>query len=74
MVGDAKGYDARMRFHVFTPPSNNTQLKPSQNIYLICTALGLKTVARAMMNKEAVANALGLDENIVLELNHPIGY
>lgn len=46
----------------------------SQNIYLICTALGLKTVARAMMNKEAVANALGLDENIVLELNHPIGY
>jgi len=46
----------------------------SQNIYLVCTAMGLKTVARAMMNKEAVSKALGLGENIVLELNHPIGY
>jgi hypothetical protein len=36
--------------------------------------MGLKTVARAIMNKEAVSKALGLGENIVLELNHPIGY
>jgi hypothetical protein len=27
-----------------------------------------------MMNKEATAKALGLGENMILELNHPIGY
>ncbi len=26
-----------------------------------------------MMNKEATAKALGLGENMILELNHPIG-
>ena len=46
----------------------------SQNIYLMCAALGMKTVARAMMNKEGVAKALGLNEKQILELNHPIGY
>lgn len=46
----------------------------SQNICLMCAALGLKTVPRAMMNKEAAAKALGLGENFILELNHPIGY
>jgi nitroreductase len=46
----------------------------SQNICLMCAALGLKTVPRAMMNKEATAKALGLGENMILELNHPIGY
>ena len=46
----------------------------SQNICLMCAALGLKTVPRAMMNKEAVAKAIGLDDQIILELNHPIGY
>jgi len=46
----------------------------SQNIYLACTALGLKTVARASMEKGQLAEALGLRENQILELNHPIGY
>ena len=46
----------------------------SQNIYLMCAARGMKTVARAMMNKEGVAKALGLNEKQILELNHPIGY
>lgn len=46
----------------------------SQDICLMCAALGLKTVPRAMMNKEAVAKALGLSEKQILELNHPIGY
>ena len=46
----------------------------SQDICLMCAALGLKTVPRAMMNKEAVAKALGLGEKQILELNHPIGY
>ena len=46
----------------------------SQDICLMCAALGLKTVPRAMMNKEAVAKALGLCEKQILELNHPIGY
>ena len=46
----------------------------SQNICLICEALGLNTVPRAMMNKEAVAKALGLNPDQHLMLNHPIGY
>jgi len=46
----------------------------SQNICLMCAALGLKTVPRAMMNKEAVSKALGFNEQQILELNHPIGY
>lgn len=46
----------------------------SQNICLMCAALGLKTVPRAMMNKEAVAKTLGFNEKQILELNHPIGY
>ena len=46
----------------------------SQDIYLMCAALGLKTVARAMMNYDAVKSALNLPDNIALELNHPIGY
>ena len=46
----------------------------SQNICLMCAALGLKTVPRAMMNKDAVAKALGLNEKQILGLNHPIGF
>ena len=46
----------------------------SQDICLICAALGLKTVPRAMMNKEKVSKELGFPETMVLELNHPIGY
>lgn len=46
----------------------------SQNICLMCAALGLKTVPRAMMDKEGVAKALSLNDKQILELNHPIGY
>ena len=46
----------------------------SQNIYLACNALGLSTVARAMMNKDAIRTKLNLPEGVIVELNHPIGY
>ena len=46
----------------------------SQNIYLACTALGLKTVARAMMDYDTLKQELNLPETSYLELNHPIGY
>ena len=46
----------------------------SQNIYLACNALGLSTVARAMMNKDAIRTKLNLAEGVIVELNHPIGY
>lgn len=46
----------------------------SENIYLACTALGMRTVARAMMDKDAVRAALQLPEDVSVELNHPIGY
>lgn len=45
----------------------------SQNIYLACTALGMKTVARAQMDADALRQALNLPATL-LELNHPIGY
>ena len=46
----------------------------SQNIYLACTALGLKTVARATMDFDTLKRELNLAETSYLELNHPIGY
>jgi len=46
----------------------------SQNIYLACTALGMKTVARAQMDAEALRQAHNLPATTLLELNHPIGY
>ena len=45
----------------------------SQNIYLACTALGMGTVARAMMDQETLQKELGLSEGQFLVLNHPIG-
>ena len=45
----------------------------SENIYLICTAMGLKTVARAMMERDALVRELGLSDSQVPMLNHPIG-
>jgi len=45
----------------------------SENIYLICTAMGLKTVARAMMEKDALVRELGLTDSQIPMLNHPIG-
>ena len=46
----------------------------SENIYLACQALGLSTVARAMMNKEAIRTKLNLPEGVIIALNHPLGY
>lgn len=46
----------------------------SQNIYLACAALGMKTVARAQMDADALRQALNLPATTLLELNHPIGY
>mgnify|MGYP002624626027 CR=1 FL=1 len=46
----------------------------SQNIYLACTALGLKTVARASMDFDTLKRELNLADTSYLELNHPIGY
>lgn len=46
----------------------------SQNIYLFCAGNGLATVCRASMDHAALAEALGLGENHVLHLNHPVGY
>jgi len=46
----------------------------SQNIYLACTALGLKTVARATMDFDTLKRELNLANTSYLELNHPISY
>ena len=46
----------------------------SENICLMCAALGLKTVPRGIMNQAAIAQALSLPETTLPELNHPIGY
>ena len=46
----------------------------SQNIYLACTALGLKTVARATMDFDTLKRELNLADTSYLELNHPISY
>ena len=45
----------------------------SQNIYLASTAMGLATVARAMMDRERLSKGLGLNEQQLLLLNHPVG-
>ena len=46
----------------------------SGNIYLYCAANGLATVCRASMDRNALKKALKLGDNIVLHLNHPIGW
>ena len=43
-------------------------------VYLACTALGLKTVARATMDFDVLKRELNLADTSYLELNHPIGY
>ena len=45
----------------------------SENIYLVCAAMGLKTVARAMMERDALMRELGLNDSQIPMLNHPIG-
>ena len=46
----------------------------SQNVYLAATAMGLGTVARAMMEREQLSKGLGLVPEQLLLLNHPVGY
>ena len=45
----------------------------SQNIYLYCTSAGLAGVIRALIDKEALAAALGLSETQVITLIHTVG-
>lgn len=46
----------------------------SQNICLICSALGLNTVPRMTMDTESLRKELKLDENYDFVLNSQIGY
>lgn len=46
----------------------------SQNISIFCAGCGFATVPRGFMNKEKLAEALGLDDSHVIHLNHPVGY
>lgn len=46
----------------------------SQNINLAAAALGLGTVPRHIMNREAISKALHLGQDHIIVLNHPIGY
>lgn len=46
----------------------------SENISLFCSAAGLVTVPRASMNHKAIQELLGLNENQIPAMNHPVGY
>lgn len=46
----------------------------SQNICLACEALGLVTVPRMTMDTAQLKQELGLDDNWLMLINHPIGY
>ena len=46
----------------------------SGNIYLYCAAHNLATVCRGTMDREALKKGLGLDDNMTLHLNHPVGH
>ncbi|MGM9710080.1 MAG: SagB/ThcOx family dehydrogenase [Prevotella sp.] len=46
----------------------------SENIALMCTALGLNTVPRMSMDAETLRKELKLDADADLLLNHPVGY
>ena len=46
----------------------------SGNIYLYCAANGLATVCRASMDRDTLKKALKFGDDIVLHLNHPIGW
>lgn len=46
----------------------------SENICLICTALGLNNVPRMTMDKENLKKELGLPEDKMILMNHQIGY
>lgn len=46
----------------------------SGNIYLYCAANGLVTVCRGSMDRDALKKELKLKDNVILHLNHPVGY
>lgn len=46
----------------------------AQNVYLFCAAQGLGCVLRAWIDREAVAQALGLDHNQHVLLSQTVGY
>jgi SagB-type dehydrogenase family enzyme len=46
----------------------------AQNINIACSGLGLATVTRTTMDKEALKKALNLKDTQLLLLNNPVGY
>lgn len=46
----------------------------AQNVYLACAALGLSTVVRAWIDREAIAQALGLSMEQHVLLSQTVGY
>jgi len=46
----------------------------SENVNLFCTAAGLCTVPRGIMDREAISALLGLNEKQIPVLNNPVGY
>lgn len=46
----------------------------SENISLICTALGINTVPRMTMDSAVIKAELQLDDSFDVLINHPIGY
>jgi SagB-type dehydrogenase family enzyme len=62
-------------------PDDNTRLMGAvdagivcQNINIACAGLGLATVPRASMDKEALTKALKLKATQLLLMNNPVGY
>ncbi len=46
----------------------------SQNVYLFCASEGLSTVVCAMVDRDALAKALGLPAQMQIQLCQPVGY
>jgi SagB-type dehydrogenase family enzyme len=62
-------------------PDENTRLMGavdagivSQNINIVCASLGLATVPRASMDKDALKKALKLTDTHLILMNNPVGY
>ena len=46
----------------------------SQNVYLFCASSGLATVIRAWIDRDAIADALGLNHDQQVLLSQTVGY
>lgn len=46
----------------------------AQNVYLYCASAGLSTVLRAWIDRDAIARALGLDDDQAVLLSQTVGY